>query len=138
MSNAKLASSLALGAALAAAIAAQAHHSVAMFDQSKNITVEGAVKEWQWTNPHAWLQLVVTDESGKQVEEGFELGSPNTLTRDGFKKDSFNPGDKVTVVAAPRRDGTVGGLFLCGRTGSGQWLRFGMGPDSKPIPACQH
>ncbi|MFT3905913.1 MAG: DUF6152 family protein [Steroidobacteraceae bacterium] len=117
---------------------AQAHHSVAMFDQTRNITVEGEVKEWQWTNPHAWLQLVVTDANGQTSEQGFELGSPNTLTRDGFKKTSFNVGDKVTVVAAPRRDGTVGGLFLCGRTASGQWLRFGMGPNSTPVPACQH
>jgi Family of unknown function (DUF6152) len=120
------------------AVAALAHHSVAMFDMSKEITVHGTVKEWQWTNPHAWLQVLVPDPSGNDVEQGFELGSPNTLVRDGFRKETFKPGDKVTVIAAPRRDGTVGGLYLCARTDQGQWLIFGMGPNSTPHPGCQN
>ena len=116
---------------------AWAHHSVAMFDLTKEVTVDGTVKEWQWTNPHAWLQMLVTDASGAEVEQGFEVGSPNTLVRDGFRKDSFKPGDKVRVIAAPRRDGTVGGLFLCARTVEGKWVIFGMGPNSPARPECQ-
>lgn len=127
---------LGIGLVLAGATAS-AHHSVAMFDQSKKITIEGTVKEWQWTNPHAWLQIMAPDASGAQVEQGFEIGSPNTLVRDGFKKDSFKPGDKVKVIALPRRDGTVGGLYVCGRTPQGQWLIFGMGPNSTPPPECK-
>jgi hypothetical protein len=114
-----------------------AHHSVAMFDLTKEVTVDGTVKEWQWTNPHAWLQVLVTDSTGTEVEQGFEVGSPNTLVRDGFRKDSFKPGDKVRVIAAPRRDGTVGGLFLCARTVEGKWVIFGMGPNSPARPECQ-
>lgn len=129
---------LALGVGLLlCADLASAHHSVAMFDLTREVTVDGTVKEWQWTNPHAWLQLLVTDASGTEVEQGFEVGSPNTLVRDGFRKDSFKPGDKVRLIAAPRRDGTVGGLFLCARTVEGKWVIFGMGPNSAPRPECQ-
>lgn len=117
--------------------AAGAHHSVAMFDSQKKIAVEGTVKEWQWTNPHAWLQLNVADASGAAVEQGFELGAPNTLVRDGFRANSFKPGDKVKVIARPRRDGTVGGLLLCGRTAEGKWLVFGMGPNSTAPEECR-
>jgi hypothetical protein len=127
-----------LGAALLLGIGtAWAHHSVAMFDLSKEVTVDGTVKEWQWTNPHAWLQVLVTDAAGTEVEQGFEVGSPNTLVRDGFRKDSFKPGDKVRVIAAPRRDGTVGGLFLCARTVEGKWVIFGMGPNMPARPECR-
>lgn len=124
-------------ATLIIGVSVSAHHSVAMFDRTKKVVVEGTVKEWQWTNPHAWLQVMAADGSGAQVEQGFEVGSPNTLVRDGFKKDSFKPGDKVMVVAAPRRDGTVGGLYLCGKTAQGQWLIFGMGPNSTPPVECK-
>lgn len=123
--------------ALLVASMAFAHHSVAMFDLTKTVIVDGTVKEWEWTNPHAWLQLTAADSAGNQVEQGFEIGSPNTLVRDGFRKDSFKAGDKVRVVASPRRDGTVGGLYLCGRTVDGKWLLFGMGPNSQKRPECQ-
>jgi hypothetical protein len=114
----------------------QAHHSVAMFDLTKEITVQGTVKDWQWANPHAWLQVMVPDASGTEIEQGFELGSPNTLVRGGFRRDSFKPGDKVKVIAAPRRDGTVGGLYLCARTLDGVWLVFSMGPNTPERPEC--
>lgn len=128
---------LLLGAGLVlAGSAVLAHHSVAMFDHTKKVMVEGIVKEWQWTNPHAWLQIMAPDRTGVVVEQGFELGSPNTLVRDGFKKSSFKSGDKVRVVARPRRDGTVGGMYLCAKTADGQWLVFG-GPDSKPEQECK-
>lgn len=124
-------------ALLVAAGSAYAHHSVAMFDLTKVITIEGTVKEWEWTNPHAWLQIMAPDTTGALVEQGFEIGSPNTLIRDGFRKDSFRPGDKVKVVESPRRDGSVGGLYLCGRTADGKWLVFGMGPNTPNRPECQ-
>lgn len=125
------------GVVMIVAVAGNAHHSVAMFDQDKKIFVEGTVKEWQWTNPHAWLQVMAPDKTGALVEQGFEVGAPNTLIRDGFRKDSFKPGDKVTVLAAPRRDGSVGGLYRCARTAAGKWLIFGMGPNSVPPPECK-
>lgn len=118
------------------AAAAFAHHSAAMFDLTKRIKVEGTVKDWQWTNPHSWLQVLVSDGKGGWLEEGFELGSPNTLVRDGFKKNSFTPGDKVTVVAAPRKDGSVGGFLVQVRTASGEWLRWGRGADAAAAAAA--
>lgn len=108
--------------------AAQAHHSVSMFDTSKTVLIEGTVKDWNWTNPHSWLQLMVLSD-GKQVEAGYELRSPNALLREGFAEDSFHLGDRVRVLAAPRRDGSVGGMLLCVRTAEGRWL--GSDPNSK-------
>ncbi|MGC3982407.1 MAG: DUF6152 family protein [Steroidobacteraceae bacterium] len=124
-------------ALLMVGVVGHAHHSVAMFDQTKKVMLEGTVKEFQWTNPHVWLQIMAPDSKGTVVEQGFEIGAPNTLIRDGFRKTSFKEGDKVKVLAAPRRDGTVGGLYLCGRTTEGKWLVFGMGPNSVPPAECK-
>jgi Family of unknown function (DUF6152) len=129
---------LTLGATLLiTATAGSPHHSVAMFDQTKKVMIQGTVVEFQWTNPHVWLQIKAPDSKGALVEQGFEIGAPNTLIRDGFRKSSFMAGDKVSVLASPRRDGTVGGLYLCGRTATGKWLAFGMGPNSKPPTECK-
>src|SRR3569623_295186 len=71
---------LALAGVAAVALAAApafAHHSFAMFDNQKNVTLEGTVKGIQWTTPHSWIQLVVKDASGKEVEYSIEGGSPN-------------------------------------------------------------
>lgn len=118
---------LAGAAALCAAAPAVAHHSVAMFDMTQHKTMQGTVRAWQWTNPHAWLQVVGPNGQGGQAEMGFELGSPNTLVRDGFKRDTFKPGDVVTVIYAPRRDSAPGGHFLCGKVRDGKWFAFGPG-----------
>jgi hypothetical protein len=103
---------------------ASAHHSAAMFDPSKDVTVEGTIKEWQWQNPHTWAQVMTPSPRGL-IEQGFELGSPNTLVRNGFKSTSFLPGDKVTVVYHPRRDGTLGGEvgWMKGPHSNG-WLKW--------------
>ncbi|MEI9892056.1 MAG: DUF6152 family protein [Caulobacteraceae bacterium] len=68
-----------------AAAPAFAHHSFAMFDNQKNVTLDGTVKEFQWTNPHSWIQLVVKDASGKDVEYSIEGGSPNGLSPLGLE-----------------------------------------------------
>ena len=91
---------------------ALAHHSAAMFDESKTITLGGTVKEWQYTNPHSWLELVVTDPSGKLVQWSLESESPALLIRRGIKYNSMQPGEKVTVTAHPMRDGRPGGSML--------------------------
>ena len=122
---------LAAAAVMTATAPATAHHSAAMFDSSKRITVEGTVKDWQWTNPHAWLQIIAPDDKGSMVEQGFELGSPNTLVRNGFRKDSFKPGDKVTIIGSPRKDGMPGGALTMVKTADGQWLQWGPGADAK-------
>jgi hypothetical protein len=89
-----------------------AHHSFAMFDNQKNVTLEGTVKDFQWTNPHSWIQLIVKDASGKEVEYSIEGGSPNGLSRAGWKRTSLKPGDKAVVIIHPLKDGTNGGSLV--------------------------
>jgi hypothetical protein len=94
------------------AIPAAAHHSFAAFDQSKQVTIKGEVTEFQWTNPHAWLQVKVKAASGEDEEWSFEMISPSVLRRMGWTKASVKPGDTVTVVANPAKDGKHAGLML--------------------------
>jgi hypothetical protein len=102
-----------MAAALAAlATPAFAHHSGAMFDATKTVTLEGTVKEFQYTNPHSWLEVMVPGPDGKAVEWGFESEGPSTLLRAGIKAKTFMPGDKVTIVAHPMRDGRPAGNLL--------------------------
>jgi hypothetical protein len=92
--------------------AALAHHSFAMFDSQKTITLEGTIKEFQWTNPHTWIQLLVRDASGKEVEWSIEGGSVNGLARAGWKRTLLKAGDKATVVIHPLKDGNPGGSLV--------------------------
>jgi hypothetical protein len=91
---------------------ALSHHSFAMFDRTKEVTLAGTVKTFEWTNPHSWLQLIVRDPRGTEKEYSIELGSPNTLSRSGWRRTSFKPGDRVTVTIYPMRDGAPGGAFV--------------------------
>ena len=95
-------------AVLAAGVPAAAHHSFAMFDQKKIMTVEGTVTTFQWTNPHAFIEL--DTPTGKHWS--LELNSPNNLKRQGWTRTALKRGDKVTVRFNPLRDGKSGGLFL--------------------------
>jgi hypothetical protein len=95
---------------LATAGSAGAHHSFAMFDSSKEVVLEGTVREFQWTNPHTWIQLVVT-EQGQPVEYSIEADSPNILQRRGWSKTVFAPGDRVKITINPMKDGSKGGAF---------------------------
>ena len=99
--------------AVSASAPAMAHHSFAMFDSQKNLTLDGVVKDFQWTNPHSWIQLTVKDPaSGKAVEWSIEAGSPNSLSRNGWKHSSLKPGDKATLVIHPMKDGSPGGSLV--------------------------
>lgn len=89
-----------------------AHHSFAMFDQSKQLTLKGTVSEFQWTNPHAWIHLDVPNPNGVKETWQVELNSPNNLKRQGWKSSSVKPGDQVTLVLNPLKDGSKGGLFV--------------------------
>jgi len=94
------------------ALPAAAHHSFSMFDDKKEVVLKGAVKEFQWSNPHTWIQLNVTDASGKVVEWSIEGGSPNLVGRQGWKRNTFKPGDQVEITIHPMRDGQPGGSFM--------------------------
>ncbi len=89
-----------------AAVPTFAHHSFAAeFDAGKTVTLTGAVTKIEWTNPHAWFYIDVTDESGKIANWGWELGSPNGLIRAGWTRNSLKVGTVVTVEGSRSRDG---------------------------------
>jgi hypothetical protein len=102
------------GALAAAALAgpALAHHSFAMFDRDKQVTLTGTVHDFQWTNPHAWIEVDVPAAQGGTEKWGIELNSPNNLARQGWRSNIVKPGDKLTVTLNPLRSGEKGGLFL--------------------------
>ena len=97
---------------LAAASTAWAHHSATMFEQTKTITVEGVVKEFQWTNPHSWLLVDVTDSSGKVTTWGFEAEGPSTLQRAGIRPSEFKAGTRVTMTGRPMKDGRPAAIWV--------------------------
>jgi hypothetical protein len=99
-------------AALTAA-PAFAHHSYAMFDKQKTVTLEGSIREFQWTNPHAWVQLVVRDPAtGKDVEWSIQCNSVSRMERDGWTRKSLKSGDKAVVLIHPLLDGRSGGQLI--------------------------
>ena len=108
---ARLAALLA-AATLWAAGTAGAHHSFAMFDRDKEVVLTGTVREFQWTNPHAFIEVDVPDDKGNLEKWAVEMNSPNNLTRQGWKSSMLRTGDKVSVTMNPLRDGKKGGLFV--------------------------
>jgi hypothetical protein len=124
---------------LTASCAAFSHHSFAMFDQSKRLSLTGTVREFQWTNPHAFIQIEVPNESGGSDLWSVEMNSPNNLRRQGWKSTVLKPGDKVTVVTSPLRDGKKGGLFVSVTLPDGKTLgdatQRGGGPINVPTTA---
>jgi hypothetical protein len=127
---------LIIGAALGlAGSAAFAHHSFAMFDNSKEQTLEGEVKDFQWTNPHIWIQVNVKDASGKVTEWSIEGGSPNGLKRSGWTKKSMNAGDKVVMKIHPLKDGSSGGSFMATTVNGKPLGRNDRAPAAEEYPA---
>jgi hypothetical protein len=104
--------------------AAPAHHSGAMFDQAVTKKLTGTVREFQWTNPHCFIQLVVKDERGQDVEWSLEMTAPIHLQRLGWRRSSLKPGDRITVTINPLRNGQFGGNVV-----------EALGADGKPIGA---
>ena len=103
---------------------AVAHHSFAMFDPEKTVTLKGTVKDFEWQNPHVWLEMNVMDQAtGKVVKYSLEMGSVARSTYDGWKKDTVRPGDAITATMHPLKDGSRGGMYLSVETPSGQ--KFG-------------
>lgn len=104
---------MALVFSLGAASNAFAHHSFGMFDLSKNVTVTGVVKEFQWTNPHVWIDIAVKGPGEKQgAIFSVEAGSVSILQKDGWTRNSIKPGDEVTVVVHPLRTDSPGGSLV--------------------------
>jgi hypothetical protein len=102
-------------AAMLAASSALAHHSFAMFDQSKVVPLQGVVKDFRWTNPHVFIQVLVKADDGTDQEWSIEMTSPEHLARVGWRPGTIKPGDKVILNIHPMRDGTIkGGQYVSG------------------------
>lgn len=89
-----------------------AHHSAAIFDLDSEVALEGTVAKFQFTNPHVWLYVNVQGEDGDLAEWRIEHVSPNMLKRKGWKRNTFKPGDKVSIKAYPTKDGQTKGAFI--------------------------
>jgi Family of unknown function (DUF6152) len=109
----------------AAVLPAAAHHSFSVFNTSETKTVTGTVKEIEWTNPHIWLWVNVTNDKGGVDVYAFEGMSPNFLERRGWTRTTLKVGDKVTIDYNPLRDGKNGGMFRTGRMENGKTLTMG-------------
>ena len=136
MASSRTTIAVAGGLAVLAAGPALAHHSFAMFDQKKVLTLEGTVTEFQWTNPHAFIEIDVA-AGGKVTHWAIELNSPNNLKRQGWTRTSLKRGDKVTLRMNPLRDGSHGGLFLDVRLPNGRTLDSGLPKNGTPVNVPQ-
>jgi hypothetical protein len=97
---------------LLATTSGSAHHSGTMFDADKTVTLDGVVKKFQYTNPHSWLLVDVTNEDGSVTTWGFEAEGPSTLLRSGIKKSDFKPGTRLSITGNPMRDGRPAAAWL--------------------------
>jgi hypothetical protein len=102
---------LVLGLALAAAWPAAAHHSFSMFDNEHQTKMTGTVTSFEWTNPHVYIHLQVAGADGAAKPYTVECANPGILNRVGWKFNLIKPGDKLTLIVAPLRDGEGGGLL---------------------------
>jgi hypothetical protein len=109
-------------AVLLAAQTLFAHHSASMFDPEKVKELTGTIKEFQWKNPHVWIQLNVQSASGAKEEWSIEGGGPNSLSRQGWRPTTFKPGDPVVIKVNPMKDGSTGGLFVGAKLSDGKTL----------------
>ena len=97
----------------------QAHHAASMFEAEKETTVTGVVKEFQFTNPHSWLLVDVTNKDGSLTTWGFEAEGPGVLMRNGIRKSDFAPGTKLTITGHPMKNGQPAGSWIKAVRGDG-------------------
>ena len=113
------------------AVQAQAHHSFAMFDQAKTITVSGTLKEFEFANPHCWIHVSAVDPAtGRTVDWSFEMGSTGQIGAQGWKADTVKPGDRITIQAHPMKDGSRGGQYQSAKLADDRTL--GPGANANP------
>jgi hypothetical protein len=103
---------LGIAALFTRAVPAEAHHSFGAFDRSKEMTVVGTVKIWQWANPHPQMTITVTDKSAPVLGDYlFEYPAPVQMQERGFSRNLAKVGDQVKIKYNPWRNGMPGGLF---------------------------
>lgn len=124
--NGRRISMIVTAAALAAAAPATAHHSTSMYNRGAPLTIAAEVVEFRWVNPHS--QLTVIDRSaeteGAAKTWSIEMSSPGVLTRNGFTKRTFNPGDRITLTFGPLRNGEPGGILLQATLADGKVMTY--------------
>jgi len=99
-----------------------AHHSSAMFDRTKVLERSVTVTEFQWTNPHIWIEISIENDGGAVESWSIEGPGPNSLFREGWRPTSFRPGDTITIRFHPMRDGSSAGLFIGAKFNDGHTL----------------
>lgn len=104
-----------------------AHHSFAMFDTAKRVSLVGTVTAFEWTNPHVYIELDVSDDKGVVKHWSVELGSPSILMQAGWKFSDVKVGDKLTALINPLRNGEAGGLLMQVTLKDGRTLGNGPG-----------
>jgi len=109
-----------------------AHHSFAMFDTAKRVTLAGTVTAFEWTNPHAYIELDVPDEGGRVKHWSVELGSTSILMQGGWTFKDLKRGDKITLILSPLRSGETGGLLVQVTLPDGRVLGNGPGRGAQP------
>lgn len=120
---------------LGVAGSAWAHHTAAGIDRSRTVTVEGAVTQFKWANPHSWIEVEVPDGKGGIALWNLEMTAPAGLVRAGWKSTTVKPGDKVKAVVQPMLDGTPGGLFVSMVLPSGQEMTQRAAAPARPAQA---
>ena len=112
MTRSTLAALLAAAAFAAVPASLEAHHSGVMFEEKKEVTLQGVVKEFQYTNPHSWLLVDVTGADGTVTTWGFEAEGPSTLQRNRVRPSDFKAGTKLTITGRPMKDGRPAALWV--------------------------
>ena len=112
MIKTKVTTLLSIGVLAIMCVPAMAHHSGAMFESEKTITVEGVVKQFQLTNPHSWLLVDVKNKDGSVTTWGFEAEGPSTLQRAGIRPSDFAAGTKLKITGRPMKDGSSAALWI--------------------------
>jgi len=117
-----------IGTLIVGATTLQAHHSFAMFDTQNRVTLTGTVSKFQWTNPHAYIEIDVPDGNNPPKHWTVELGSPSILMQGGWKFSDVKPNQTITVVLNPLRNGDPAGLLVRITLADGRVLANGPGP----------
>jgi hypothetical protein len=117
-------------AAIAFAVPAHAHHSFVMFETTKQVTINGTVTSFEWTNPHTYIELDVKDAAGVVKHWSIEMGSPSILQQSGWKHNSLKKGAEVMLVINPLKNGNPGGLLIYADLLDGK--KLGNGPGRSP------
>jgi len=109
-------------ALLLGASAANSHHSFTMFDRSIEMVATGKVVRWAFNPPHSWLYLNIKDKDGKDVLWSFEGSAPAALLQRGITGSTFEPGNTVTILYCPLKDGRPGGGLGWARLANGTFV----------------